>query len=424
MQPEPPTPIHHFFGPTVVRAAFVLAMFGWGLGFYGPPIYLQAVLARTQWPVVLVSGAVTLHFLIGAVVVAQLPRLHRRLGLAHTVVFGALATAFGVCGWALAAQPWQLLLAACLSGAGWVTMGAAAINAIIAPWYAQGRPMALAKAYNGASIGGVVFLPLWSLLIGQWGFAWAASWLGILMLCVVSALALWVLGQTPEHLGQRADGIADADVATVHTLAAGLTRLPGKALWHSRASLTLAFGMAAGLFAQIGLLAHLYAHLVPAMGSQIAGLAMGFATACAIAGRMGLARCMPANANRRVLACLSYGVQIAGGMLLLAAAGTQLWLFWLGLALFGAGIGNATSLPPLIAQQEFAREDTQRVVALIVAMAQASYAFAPLCFGLLLGAQLGSQKAFFGCAILVQFLAIVGFLAGRNSPPAAASGGK
>ena len=174
MQPEPPTPIHHFFGPTVVRAAFVLAMFGWGLGFYGPPIYLQAVLARTQWPVVLVSGAVTLHFLIGAVVVAQLPRLHRRLGLAHTVVFGALATAFGVCGWALAAKPWQLLLAACLSGAGWVTMGAAAINAIIGPWYAQGRPMDLAKAYNGASIGGLVFLPLWSLLIGQWGFAWAA----------------------------------------------------------------------------------------------------------------------------------------------------------------------------------------------------------------------------------------------------------
>ena len=55
------------------------------------------------------------------------------------------------------------------------------------------------------------------------------------MLCVVSALGLWVLGQTPEHLGQR----ADADVTPVQTLAAGLTRLPGKALWHSRAFLTL-----------------------------------------------------------------------------------------------------------------------------------------------------------------------------------------
>ena len=32
-----------FFGWRVVGAAFVLAVLGWGIGFYGPPIYLQAV---------------------------------------------------------------------------------------------------------------------------------------------------------------------------------------------------------------------------------------------------------------------------------------------------------------------------------------------------------------------------------------------
>ncbi|MFA1637595.1 hypothetical protein ACDY95_29385, partial [Achromobacter ruhlandii] len=41
------------------------------------------------------------------------------------------------------------------------------------------------------------------------------------------------------------------------------------------------------------------------------------------------------------------------------------------------GIGNATSLPPLIAQAEFAREDAARVVPLIVALSQGAYAFAP-----------------------------------------------
>src|SRR5262249_5745381 len=49
--------------------------------------------------------------------------------------------------------------------------------------------------------------------------------------------------------------------------------------------------------------------------------------------------------------------------------------------LFGAGIGNATSLPPLIAQVEFVREDVPRAVPLMVAIAQASYAFAPAAFG-------------------------------------------
>jgi hypothetical protein len=32
-----------FFGVWVVRATFVMALFGWGVGFYGPPIFMQAV---------------------------------------------------------------------------------------------------------------------------------------------------------------------------------------------------------------------------------------------------------------------------------------------------------------------------------------------------------------------------------------------
>ncbi|EGH19353.1 major facilitator superfamily protein 42, partial [Pseudomonas savastanoi pv. glycinea str. race 4] len=35
-----------------------------------------------------------------------------------------------------------------------VTMGAAAVNATISPWFVSKRPGALAMAYNGASIGG------------------------------------------------------------------------------------------------------------------------------------------------------------------------------------------------------------------------------------------------------------------------------
>jgi len=30
-----------FYGWRVVAAAFVLAIFGWGIGFYGPPVFLM-----------------------------------------------------------------------------------------------------------------------------------------------------------------------------------------------------------------------------------------------------------------------------------------------------------------------------------------------------------------------------------------------
>ena len=70
-------------------------------------------------------------------------------------------------------------------------------------------------------------------------------------------------------------------------------------------------------------------------------------------------------------------------LVLLALAGGQPWLLLAGVALFGLGLGNATSLPALVVQQDFREEDVARVVALGVASGQAAYAFAPAAFGML-----------------------------------------
>jgi hypothetical protein len=60
-----------FFGWRVVWAAFVVAVFGWGVSFYGPPVFLEAIRESAGWSVSLVSGAVTSHFLLGAFIVAN-----------------------------------------------------------------------------------------------------------------------------------------------------------------------------------------------------------------------------------------------------------------------------------------------------------------------------------------------------------------
>jgi MFS family permease len=409
-----------FFGGRVVRAAFVLAMFGWGIGFYGPPVYLHAVIERTGWPLAWVSSAVTVHYLFGALVVAQLPRLHARFGVGATAVMGAALATLGVLGWATCSRPWQLFAAALLSGGGWVTMGAVAVNAIVAPWFVRTRPAALAKAYNGASIGGVVFSPLWVALIGAWGFVHAALAVGLVTIAAMAVLGKTVFAVTPERLGQSADGGA-LPVPQGVSSAVPVPSLPGALLWRERRFQTLAAGMAIGLFAQIGLLAHLFGLLVPVLGAHAAGWAMGFATACAIGGRYAVAWVMPHHANRRAVAAAAYGVQWIGTLLLCVVDSTQVALIVLSIALFGSGIGNATSLPPLIAQQEFARDDVARVVALIVAIAQATYAFAPALFGALLQASSGGAArighgagAFLATVAAVQLLAIGCFVMGSG----------
>jgi MFS family permease len=401
-----------FFGWRVVAGAFVLAIFGWGLGFYGPPIYLHEVIEARGWPLALVSAAVTVHFIIGAIVVANLPALYRRFGLPRVTTFGAISLALGVVGWAVAGTPWQLFVATLFSGAGWVAMGAAAVNAVLAPWFVRTRPAALATAYNGASVGGILFAPLWVAAIDRLGFPLAAAIIGVAMALIIAILSATLFARKPEAMGLKADGDAP-DRPSVSITAPDARPLPGGALWRDRKFLTLTAGMALGLFAQVGLIAHLFSHLVPALGAQYAGLAMGLATACAIAGRTLVGWLMPIGADRRVVACVSYAVQIVGSLLFILADGSSVTLLILGVVLFGSGIGNATSLPPLIAQVEFVRPEVQRVVALIVAGGQGTYAFAPAFFGAVLSLGIGSTW-FFALAALVQALAIATFWLGRR----------
>ena len=408
-----------FFGWRVTGAAFVVAVFGWGVGFYGPPVFLHAVHEDRGWSVALVSAAVTCHFLFGAAVVANLPALHRRFGLVAVTRAGGVAAALGVLGWALAREPWQLFGATLLSGAGWAATGAAAINAMVSPWFVRRRPAALSTAYNGASIGGVLLSPLWVALIGGLGFAEAAAMVGAAM-----AVTLWFLAgrwfaHGPAALGQVPDGDAPGQPAAPEPRRGAPAALPGAALWRSRRFVTLSLGTSLGLFAQIGLIAHLFSLLVPALGAQAAGFAAGLATACAIAGRTAMGWLLSPGADRRLAAAGNYALQVAGSLVLLAAGGTEVPLLLFGVVLFGLGLGNATSLPPLIAQTDFTPADTGRAVALVTACSQAAYAFAPFAFGALReiapASQEGAAPALFLAAAGAQVAAAIVLLLGRRA---------
>ena len=151
------------------------------------------------------------------------------------------------------AAPWQLFLATAASGAGWAMMGAAAINAMVSPWFVRRRPAALAMAYNGASVGGVVLSPLWVALIGALRLPLAAGAVGGVM-----TLALWLLAgryfaHDPAALGQQPDG---DEVGRWPIRTSPHSSLPGRSLWRNRRFGHLALGTSLGLFAQIGLIAH------------------------------------------------------------------------------------------------------------------------------------------------------------------------
>ncbi|MGT2441065.1 MFS transporter (plasmid) [Bradyrhizobium betae] len=411
-----------FFGWRVVVAAFIVAVFGWGTGFYGPPVYLEVVHQSRGWPIALISGAVTLHFLVGLALIPNMPRLYRRFGLPIVTFIGGIVMAAGVLGWAVANTPWQLYAAAFLSGIGWSALGAVAINAIVSPWFAAKRPLALGVAFNGGSVGGVIFSPFWVALIDTIGFPAAALVVCAVMLVTLGVLAIFVLTRTPESLHQAPDG-APSIVSAPPIGGSGeqVTSSLPRRLFHDRAFLTLCIGMTLALFAQTGLVAHLVSVLAPALGRQGAGLAAGASGVAAVVGRLAVGWRASGTSNWRAIASYSLVAQALGCGVLILADGSSPALLVLGVVFFGLGVGNAISVPPVIANLEFSKEDAARAVALIVAISQGAYAIAPAVFGLF--RELWSDEVIFVASVVIQLAAIGAYLlgSGRTAQPRTAN---
>lgn len=367
-----------FFGWQVVAASFVLAVFAWGIGFYGPGVYLHALHAREGWSLSLISAAITLHFLASAAMVGHLARAHARFGVVAVTRAGAVASALGAMGWALAEAPWHLVPAALLTAAGWSAHSGAAINAILSPWFDRRRPAALSLAFNGASVGGVAFTPLWAGLIGWLGFGWAGVAVAALTLLVLWPLAGVWFAPTPAAMGLHPDG-----AAAPPRPGPGAPRGP---LWRQGAFRSLSLAFAIGLLAQMGLLTTLFSIMAPVLGPGGAGMALSLATACAVLGRTAVGTLMPPGLDRRAIGVANFLMQAVGSAVLAAAGGESAALLLAGVVLFGLGIGQLLSLPPLIAQAEWPPEAVGQVVAMVTAVNQAFYAFGPGLLGAALDA--------------------------------------
>jgi MFS family permease len=161
-----------YHGWLVVAAAFLIAMYGFGLGFYGPGIYLVALKALHGWSTAELSSAITAYYVLGATLLFfYVGPLFDRHGARTVVTMGTVALACGVVSLALVTQPCQVYVAFTVMSVGWATMSGAAINIIIAPWLDRRRGLAVSWSLNGASAGGVVIAPLLIFLITRFGLA-------------------------------------------------------------------------------------------------------------------------------------------------------------------------------------------------------------------------------------------------------------
>jgi predicted MFS family arabinose efflux permease len=225
--------------------------------------------------------------------------------------------------------------------------------------------------------------------------------LGAATIVLLSAL---YLRPTLASLGLHPDGAASDDRQAGTTGEA----IPRAKLLREVRFVTLSLGFALALFAQVGLISHLVALLAPSLGATMAGWMVSAMTIMAIIGRTVLGFTI-GGADRRWITVANLLVQVVGVVLL--AATTQPVLILLGCVLFGLGVGNLVSLMPLAVHAEFDAVDVGRVVALIIAINQATFSFAPGALGALHDAT-GGYLWPLALVIALQLLAALALLAG------------
>ncbi|MCK1357487.1 MFS transporter [Bradyrhizobium sp. 199] len=387
-------------GWRIVAVCFLLATFGWGLGFYGQSVYVAELQRARGWPASLISAGTTFFYLFGALLVVFVGEAVRKYGPRLCLIAGTLAMAAASVAIGAVREPWQLYLANAVLAFGWAGTSLAMITNTISLWFDHKRGMAISLALNGASFGGIVGVPLLVMLIGHIGFASAMYAAAGAMLVLLVPVILLLVGRPPDHHGWHASSKAKPQSST---------EIRAQAL-RDVGFLTVTIAFALVLFAQVGFIVHLISFLDPVIGRERAAVAVAVLTAMAVAGRV-LFSLVIDRLNQRLASALSFLSQAAALLVVINLHNDYVLIA--ACAVFGFSVGNLITLPSLIVQQEFDSTSFGVLISLNTAINQVTYAFGPGVVGALRDWSGGYSLPFYLCIALELAAAALIMVRGR-----------
>jgi MFS family permease len=396
-----------FYGWWIVAACMLCSLIGNALGLFGAGVYLHQVVTANGWPTGIVSGAVTLFYVVSALLLIPVGAGIRRYGPRPVLALAGIALAGGVIGIGHATAPWKAYLAFFCMGIGWAGLSITAVATTLAPWFDRYQGRAVSIASLGASAGGILGTPVLLFGISRIGFTATTAVAGICAVVVISAVAAFVLRERPQDLGLMPDGLP-AKASAMLSEASAWT-LPGALTSPALRSVIVTFGI--GMMAQIGFLTHQVTLLAQSFDGVAVSLIVSSTAVAALAGRLVLARFADEIDARRtaaaalLLAAVSFAAMAAvPGPAVLIGANVA----------FGLTVGNVTTLSPIIVRREFGAKAFGSVFGVASCAIQLVAAAGPSCYGLLRDAFGSYVPALIGAAAFdVAAAAIV--LAGRRT---------
>jgi MFS family permease len=341
------------------------------------------------WSSALVASAITAYYLLGAFCLSRVDVALRWLGPRWLLTGGVLLLGLGATLLSRSQQPWQMFCGAGVMAFGWAGCTSTAISTTLARYFDRQRGLAISLALNGASAAGFTVAPILIGLSHRLGVGQAVPITAAGMLAVVLPLIVFGFPARQPAAAGAVHQVADP--------AFGARDVFSK--WHFW-SIALPFALA--LAAQVGLIVHLVAFLLPTLGTAGSATALALTSVAAMTGRIGLAGVID-RLHQRHAAAASFVSQAAGLTLMIGFAGHPPALY-AGCVLFGLSVGNVITFPSLIVQREFPNAAFGLVIGLSTSVGQFTFALAPALLGILRDAT-GGYTAVLGVCITLQLIA-------------------
>lgn len=365
-----------FYGWRIVAVCLVASVFANALGLFGAGVYLHALVEQKAWPTGLVSGAITLFYVVSALLLIPVGGILGRFGPQPVFALGIVALAGGVAAIGHVVAPWQTYAAFLVMGVGWACLSMTAVATTLAPWFERHQGRAVSIASLGASVGGLAGVPVLLLGIDRLGFAATTTIGAASALLVMLPLAVFVLKRRPQDIGLLPDGAVAASSAAA-------ARAPS---WSRRDALRTAAlrsvmaGFGVGMMVQVGFVTHQVTLLSPALGAAGTSIAVSVTAIAALLSRLVLARFADQLGARATAAAMMI---VAAGALAAMAIWSMPAMLVAGSVLMGMTIGNVTTLAPIIVRREFGAASFGAVYGVASCVIQLATALGPSFYGLL-----------------------------------------
>lgn len=365
-----------FYGWRIAHACLFIAFIAWSFALYGPSVYIYKLSELRGWPIGNMSLALTFSFLINAFSIGFVGTIIGRYGPQLIMAAGAVVMATGLAAIGQITHPWQAFIAFPLMGLGWSCLSTIAISSTIAPWFERHQGKAISVALLGASLGGMLGIPITLLLVSLLGFSAAMLVIAAIVAAGVVPISLLILRRRPQDMGLEPDGLPSYEAPA---LPVNRTWTRAQALdTFALRSTIVTFGMA--LMVQVGFLSQQINLLQTFVTPTVTAAIVLVSGALAFLGRVLLARV----ADRLNIRLISGAVLVlsATGLAVTAMADSALPLVF-GILLFGFNVGNLTTLPALIVRREFGAPSFGKVFGITGTCMQLISSLGPAVFGLM-----------------------------------------